>query len=342
MKKIIILLLTVILSSGVVKSQIDNDNKAKIYLDEAEKLYVAQNYTGAFEYISKAETVINGTNGEILNLKIKIFYDLHRYIEAQTALNDFGTYANAVSPEIKDEAFSYSAKIEEALEKEIFFWENINTEENRLLFQLYLKKYPNGTYYDIANNKIIEITEQIKTSGNYFIDSRDNKMYKTVKIGTQVWMAENLAYKPSIGNYWAYDNDQSYVSIYGYLYDWETSNKVCPSGWHLPSDAEWTELTDYLGGEEVAGEKLKSSAGWLFWNGDYKGNNLSGFSALSGSSRNYGDGVFNLGGDISGWWSATERDDSDAWTRYLNYDSAEANRYYGSKSLSFSVRCFRD
>jgi uncharacterized protein (TIGR02145 family) len=79
-------------------------------------------------------------------------------------------------------------------------------------------------------------------------DKRDGKTYKTVKIGNQVWMAENLAFKPSSGNYWAYDDDNSNVAKYGYLYDWETALDVCPAGWHLPSDKEWPVLTDYLGG----------------------------------------------------------------------------------------------
>ena len=100
-------------------------------------------------------------------------------------------------------------------------------------------------------------TKKKQNQENKFTDSRDGKIYKTVKIGNQVWFAENLAYKASSGC-WAYDDDQSNVNKYGYLYDWKTAKKVCPTGWHLPTNEEWATLTSYLGGEEDAGEKLKS------------------------------------------------------------------------------------
>jgi len=99
--------------------------------------------------------------------------------------------------------------------------------------------------------------DDVQSKTGTFTDARDNHAYKWVRIGDQVWMAENLAYKPSSGNYWAYNNDQNNIAIYGYLYDWKTACNVCPSGWHLPSDAEWTKLRDYLGGYETAGGKLK-------------------------------------------------------------------------------------
>ncbi len=112
-----------------------------------------------------------------------------------------------------------------------------------------------------------------------FTDSRDGKVYKTVKIGTQTWMAENLAFKTESGC-WAYDNDESNVAKYGRFYNWETSKKVCPAGWHLPSDKEWKTLTDFLGGENVAGGKMKSKTDW---NDPNTGaTNKSGFN---GSSR---------------------------------------------------------
>jgi uncharacterized protein (TIGR02145 family) len=156
--------------------------------------------------------------------------------------------------------------------------------------------------------------------------------YRTVKIGDQIWMAENLAYKPPTGNYWAYDNDPKNVEKYGYLYDWETAKNVCPEGWHLPSDDEWTTLTNYLGGV-LAGHKMKSKTG--------RGTDESGFSGLLGGNRST-SGTFNNIGYYGFWWSSSEYDASLAWTRDLNYDYGVAYRDNNNKSNGFSVRCLMD
>ncbi len=174
-----------------------------------------------------------------------------------------------------------------------------------------------------------------------FTDSRDGKTYKTVKIGKQIWMAENLAYKVDSGCV-AYNNDQSNVDKYGYLYNWEKANKVCPAGWHLPNDAEWKKLIDYLGGKEVAGEKLKSKTGWDLYNGVNYGNNESGFSALPGGYLNSkGETFGNIGGN-GHWWSSTSIGSKGARDLSL-YD------YYGGviqlgnyRESKYSVRCLKD
>jgi len=169
-----------------------------------------------------------------------------------------------------------------------------------------------------------------------FRDPRDGKTYKTVKIGNQVWLAENLAYKPSIGNYWAYDNNSSNVAKYGYLYDWQTARNVCPTGWHLPSDAEWTQLTDFVGSNP--GTKLKAKSGW---NSNGNGNDDYGFSALPGGYRNYNGNFYDVG-NSGNWWSSTEYDTNDAWIRSMYYFNSKVSRYYYKKSWGFSVRCLRD
>lgn len=197
--------------------------------------------------------------------------------------------------------------------------------------------------------KTDEITVAIVSSGGggTFTDPRDGKVYQTVTIGNQEWMAENLAYEPSSGNYWAYDNNNSNVETYGYLYDWETACDVCPDGWHLPTDAEWTELTDYLG--ENAGGKLKATgtigAGTGLWYDPNTGaTNETGFTALPGGIRS-SNGTFYDVGLNGNWWSATERNANyafGAWGRGLSYGSSDVYWYYSNKELGFSVRCLRD
>ena len=187
----------------------------------------------------------------------------------------------------------------------------------------------------------IEITGNVKfkvkyKSGKYgsLTDTRDGKKYKTVTIGNQEWMAENLAYKPSIGNYWAYDNDNTNVAKYGYLYDWQTAKNVCPSSWHLPSDREWTVLTDHLGGQNESGTKMKSTSGWKDGG---NGTNESGFNAFPGGFLTI-VGNFDFIGSSGYWWSSSEYSADYAIFRSVKYVS----NYYFYKASGFSVRCLRD
>ena len=190
----------------------------------------------------------------------------------------------------------------------------------------------------------IEFTGNIKFKVKYISGKyetiRDGKIYKTVKIGNQEWMAKNLAYKPSSGNYWAYNNYYKVTAQTvsdGYLYDWETANKVCPAGWHLPSDKEWSELTDYLGGVKVASTKMKSTYGWRDGG---EGTNESGFNAFATGYRNY-NGYFNFYGTHCNWWSSSEDSTGKAWIRGL-YKRYGVNRNLSNKTHGFSVRCLRD
>ena len=207
-----------------------------------------------------------------------------------------------------------------------------------------------------------------------FTDSRDGTEYQTIIIGGQEWMAENLKYLPSVVGpgtgsqstpyYYVYGYDGTNVTdakatsnytTYGVLYNWPaamagsaSSNAnpsgvqgVCPAGWHLPSDAEWTELTDYLGGISVAGGKLKE-IGTTHWQSPNTGaTNETGFTALPGGYRgNYG--LFYGFGSFGYWWSATEYDADIAWCRYVYYSGSSVVRHDDGKELGFSVRCLRD
>ena len=132
-----------------------------------------------------------------------------------------------------------------------------------------------------------------------FTDSRDGQEYKTVQIGVQVWMAENLNYLTD--NSWCYGNDPTNCITYGRLYDWETALNVCPEGWHLPTDAEWKGLTYNLGGEEVAGDNLKE-AGLAHWESSNEGaTNSICFTGLPGGSR-FSPGYFDFLGHYGYWW----------------------------------------
>ena len=199
----------------------------------------------------------------------------------------------------------------------------------------------------------------------------DGNVYRTVKIGTQVWMAENLkttkyrngdsianvtndaSWKAlTTGAFCWYKNNVANKATYGGLYNWfavADSRNIAPIGWHVATDAEWTNLTDFLGGEDVAGGKLKES-GIRHWdspdfhvtNSSGFATNSSGFTALPGGGRNNDDGTFYGVGYGGNWWSSTAVGVSVAWNRSLYCISADFGRYDSYKEGGFSVRCMRD
>ena len=190
-----------------------------------------------------------------------------------------------------------------------------------------------------AKNGVLQIKTFIKgiTAGVALKDTRDGKSYRTVIVGSQTWMAENLNYQT--GNSKCYGNDASNCAKYGRLYDWPTALKACPVGWHLPSDGEWSMLENVIGGSSTAGTKLKSKTGW---SNNGNGTDDIGFSALSGGQGNYSGGSFSNAGSEGTWWSATESNANYPLYRRM-YD------YYGNvfgrddvKTYQFSVRCVQD
>jgi uncharacterized protein (TIGR02145 family) len=190
----------------------------------------------------------------------------------------------------------------------------------------------------------------------------DGNTYNTVQIGNQVWMSENLKtsrYRNGgsipyvVGNTdwqalttgaWSnYNHDAANELIYGKLYNWYTTlgDTLCPTGWHVPTDAEWTTLSSNLGGESVAGGKMKS-IGTAYWNTPNTGaTNESGFSALPGGYRDIVGSFFNIRNDAF-FWSATEVSNFIAKSCYLVINDGYANRYIYPKSFGGSVRCLRD
>jgi uncharacterized protein (TIGR02145 family) len=181
-----------------------------------------------------------------------------------------------------------------------------------------------------------------------------------VQIGNQIWMTKNLnvtRYRngdpiPQITDptQWAnlttgawcyYYHDSSYGMVYGKLYNWYAVNDprgLAPIGWHMPSDAEWTALTNFLGGENIAGVALKATTYWeAFLEG---GNNFSGFTALPGGyvTQNHFWNIYERGL----WWSSTVNNPQDAWVRVMSFDSNQVRREYLQKNWGMSVRCLRN
>jgi uncharacterized protein (TIGR02145 family) len=173
-----------------------------------------------------------------------------------------------------------------------------------------------------------------------FTDTRSNMVYKWTKIGTQTWMAENLNHDIGTDGSKCYGNDPDKCTTYGRLYNWETAKTVCPQGWHLPSDAEWTTLMDFVGGSSKALTKLKATSGW---DGNSNGTDEFGFSALPGGYDG-SDGSFTKVGESGYWWSTTEYDASNAYYRAMgrNLAGATVARYDADKGHLFSVRCVKD
>ena len=202
-------------------------------------------------------------------------------------------------------------------------------------------------------------------------DERDNKTYKTVTIGTQTWMAENLNYSDSVSypgmqkRNWCYKNSLDSCAKYGRLYTWAAAmdsagtfstngngcgdrktcsptypvRGICPSGWHLPTKAEFEALFTNVGGESTAGKMLKSTSGWK---SNANGTDVFGFSALPAGERDL-NGTFTGVGGAAGFWSSTEYTSSYAYVMYLNCNGEYAHLdYHFTKYSGSSVRCVKD
>jgi uncharacterized protein (TIGR02145 family) len=226
---------------------------------------------------------------------------------------------------------------------------------------------PNTTYYVRAfatNNagtgygSVMSFTTQ-----NYgTVGDIDGNIYNIVPIGTQIWMAENLKttkYKngasiPLVtdkaawsslttpGYCWYNNEEAAYKNTYGALYNWYTANTgiLCPAGWHVPTDAEFTTLTTYLGGEGSAGAKMKE-AGITHWaNPNTGATNESGFLGLPGGCLYKGGSWDNIG-LYGGWWSSTWYYPH-AYSRTLVYNRTTISRYNADEETGFSVRCLKD
>lgn len=230
---------------------------------------------------------------------------------------------------------------------------------------------PNTMYYvrayalnnaGIGYGNEISFTTQQGTGGT--VTDIDGNVYHTISIGMQIWMVENLkTTRFNNGNsiplitdftvwtnlttpgYCWYNNDAvTYKNTYGALYNWFAINttKLAPTGWHIPTDEEWSKLITYLGDEYVAGGKMKETGLFHWFSPNTGATNESGFSGLPGGGRNDG-GAFYFIGRLGSWWSATEfSHDFGAWGRYLSNSDSKIIRTYCSKTYGFSLRCVKD
>ncbi len=258
-------------------------------------------------------------------------------------------------------------------------WENRSDMRTLLILQVIFS----FSFYPV----IAQITDSTLT--DTFTDNRDGHVYKAVRIGEQWWMAENLAYLPAVSpptigsvtepHHYVYDYDGTdtaaakatdiYVT-YGALYNWPAvidtvanstdSGRVrgiCPEGWHVPGDSEWTALENFLivSGYNCdstinADKTAKALASRNYWKistnicspgNSPENNDKSGFSALSGGRRD-SNGIFSSMSSNGYWWSAREGSSADAWFHNLNYYFDYFSRYHFSKDYGLSVRCLRD
>lgn len=225
---------------------------------------------------------------------------------------------------------------------------------------------------ELAGNNIvfrmIAITDESSGSAGTFTDKRDRRTYKWVRIGEQIWMAENLAWLPSVSQPSAGSNSVPYYYVYGYngtnisaakatsnystygvLYNWTAASTACPEGWHLPTDDEWKILEKEIGIEEKhldhgsgrgidQAKFLKTQIGW---GGDGIGGiNSTGFSAIPGGG--YYKGSFGELGWNGYWWSSTLETETEAWYRTLVNYGNRIVRFSVNNSFGYSVRCLRD
>ncbi len=167
---------------------------------------------------------------------------------------------------------------------------------------------------------------KLKAQKEVLNDDRDGQTYDIIEIGEQVWLASNLNYV-SENSTW-YDEKKKYGRRHGRLYTWQDALQVCPTGWHLPSDKEWTELIEYLGGPKKAGMDLKADG-------------TSGFDAFFSGFRDSTGVYYDLGHDAN-FWTSTSVGEYEAWRCYLDRGYSGVVQDYYSKAGGLSVRCIKD
>jgi len=183
-----------------------------------------------------------------------------------------------------------------------------------------------------------DVTVTAEFESSIFTDPRDGKLYKSVKIGNQTWMAQNLYYainETDVISKCYFGNTPDSCKKYGLLYDWTTAKTVCPTGWHLPSDVEWQSLTDHIG-SSIAGKQLKAKTP------DWDGTDEYGFTALPGGRRE-SNGATSSAGTSGYWWTSTDvGGGAEAISQSISTNGNNVSKPTINKSVGFSVRCIME
>jgi len=276
----------------------------------------------AFSTVSSQE--ITNIHFEQKGKKINIYYDLSgegtyeiKAYCSQDGGNSWGSALNNVTGSIGIDQLAGQGKI--------ITWD-VLTEHEKLVGNVAFK--------------VEALTLQLNGNSGTFTDLRDGKNYKWVKIGDQIWMAENLNYSKVA---WSrcYEENKSNCEIYGRLYDWKSAKTACPTGWHLPSDEDWMKLIIFLGGESVAGGNVKETGAshWRFPN--VKATNTSGFTALPGGMMDM-DGIFYGLGTEAHFWSSYKNKAETAVEFQISQSDGEFRYSFQNVFHYLTVRCLKD
>jgi uncharacterized protein (TIGR02145 family) len=218
-------------------------------------------------------------------------------------------------------------------------WDNLSGPDyQQAKTEIFMIKYANGSkdVFSASNATNADTIASVSptTVTNTITDTRDGKIYKTITLGKQTWLAENLNYE--IQGSWCID-----CEIYGRSYTYEAAKKSCPIGWHLPSEAEWTILTDFAGGGSVVGGNLKE-AGMLHWKSPNTGaTNSSGFTALPHGFRTL-LGYLSEPTKFAMFWTSTESVFPNIRSVRLDYNKSTVSVVESDRNIGNSLRCIKD
>ena len=308
--------------------------------------------------------LVNAQTGSITNIQVSQRTDGSGLVDVHFTLTGSGSAYNLSLEASFDGGGTYTAVPASFLSGDL---SNISPGSNKHIVWDGLGSFP-ATYSTQAKLRLVATAGGGGGNGEpcpgmaSFTDARDGQTYNTVQIGEQCWMKENLNY--TTANSWCYANNTANCDNYGRLYNWQAALSACPTGWHLPSDAEWTQLTNYVAAQGFPNSNVANGAGNALkscrqvnsplggdcnttvhprWeaHSTHHGFDAFGFSALPGGYRDtYGS--FGLIGNYGHWWSSTECSSTGAWYRSMYYIYGGVYRYDYNKGVGFSVRCLRD